>query len=55
MKTINYAEVYTMTKQIVEGDGMRVNLLETLAERIAQKILSSFSTISGVKINVKKP
>lgn len=53
-KTINYAEVYEATKEVVEGEP--VKLIETVAERIATSILTKFSpSIEGVRVKVIKP
>jgi dihydroneopterin aldolase len=50
--TVNYAEVYTVVKDIVES--CRFKLLEALGEAIAEKILHHFS-ITKVEINIRKP
>jgi len=50
--TINYAEVYYVIKECVELK--RYNLLESLAEEIAAKILGLFPC-SRVRIEVHKP
>lgn len=53
-KTVNYAEVYTTVQQIVEGDP--VQLIETVAERIATRLLQEFKgKVFGVRIAVVKP
>lgn len=50
--SVNYAEVYEIVKKEVEQT--QVNLIETLAENIAQRILSTFS-IFEVWVRVVKP
>lgn len=50
--TLNYVEVYTMVKEIVEEREFR--LIETLAENIAQQILSAFD-VKEVVVRVRKP
>lgn len=50
--TINYAEVYQVIKECVESK--RYNLLESLAEEMASKILGLFPC-SKVRIEVHKP
>jgi dihydroneopterin aldolase len=50
--TINYAEVYQTIQAVVTGE--RYNLLERLAERVADQILQKFSC-DGVRIVVHKP
>ncbi len=50
--TVNYASVYRLTRQIVEGEPRR--LLEAVAERLASEILSSFA-VEAVRVRVHKP
>lgn len=50
--TVNYAEVYAVIKELVEK--RRFNLLESLAEAIAQRILTDFS-VEKVEIAIRKP
>lgn len=52
-KTLNYAEVYQEVKKIVEGDPY--DLIEAVAEEIADSLLTGFSTLEGVVVRVKKP
>ena len=53
-KTVNYAEVYTLCKSIVEGEP--VKLIETVAERIAGGILETFKEkVVGVRVVLVKP
>lgn len=53
-KTVNYAEAYTTVQSVVEGDA--VQLIETVAERIAAKILTDYTNqVSGVRVVVVKP
>ncbi|MDG5790178.1 dihydroneopterin aldolase [Evansella sp. AB-P1] len=52
-KTVNYGQVYEVTKGIMEGSP--VNLVETLTERIASDILLSFSIVQVVHVKVTKP
>lgn len=50
--TLNYVDVYTVVKEIVEE---RVfNLIEALAETIANEILQGFA-VEGVTVRVRKP
>ncbi|MBI4198864.1 MAG: dihydroneopterin aldolase [Chloroflexi bacterium] len=49
---VNYSELYRTVKGVVEG--RRYRLLETLAEAIAQGVLSSFP-VQGVRVRVGKP
>lgn len=50
--SVNYVEVYTLVKEIVEE--REFNLLETLAETIAGEILSAYS-VEEVVVRVRKP
>ncbi|MGM0472053.1 MAG: dihydroneopterin aldolase [Bacillota bacterium] len=52
-ESINYAEVYEVTKQVVEGESY--DLIEAVAESIAAKLLSEFTRIKQVQVQVKKP
>jgi 7,8-dihydroneopterin aldolase/epimerase/oxygenase len=51
--TVNYAELHALTKAIVEGPP--VKLIETLAERIASKVLGTYTSISEATVSVTKP
>lgn len=53
-KTVNYAEVYDICREIVEGEP--VKLIEAVAEKIASAILSSYpEKVSGVRVVLVKP
>ncbi len=49
--TINYTDVYRIIEDLMENS--RYNLVETLAEKIADKIFSSFA-IERLKLKVRK-
>lgn len=49
--TVHYGKVYEAVKEILTGSKMK--LLESLAERIAEELLKSFS-ISAVIVRVRK-
>lgn len=51
--TVNYAEAYELTKRIVEGEPYQ--LVEAVAERIAEEVLASFSLVQQCKVKVIKP
>lgn len=51
--TVNYAEAYSLVKTIVEGPPKE--LVETVAEEITTKILSSFDLVQECLIKVTKP
>lgn len=53
-KTMNYAEVYEMCKNIVEGEA--VHLIETVAETVAGTIMTGFAEkVNGVRVLLIKP
>ena len=53
-KTVNYAEVYAICEEIVEGDA--VKLIETVAEKIATALLDVYSEkVMGVRVVLVKP
>ena len=51
-KTVNYVAVHADVRQIVEGPPAK--LIETVAERIAEKILVSYG-VEAVRVRVRKP
>jgi dihydroneopterin aldolase len=51
-ETIDYVEVYRLVEQIVTEE--RYNLIEALAERIAQAVLAKYA-VEEVAVRVKKP
>jgi dihydroneopterin aldolase len=51
--TVDYSELYGLVKQIVEGETYK--LIETLAERIASRILDTYDKIHEVLVKVTKP
>ncbi len=52
-KTVDYGEVHRMARQIVQGSS--VQLIETLAERIAAGTLDEHPAVEAVKVRVAKP
>jgi 7,8-dihydroneopterin aldolase/epimerase/oxygenase len=52
-RTVNYGEVHRMARDIVEGPP--VQLIETLAERIATDVLRNHPAVEAVKVRVAKP
>ncbi|MCA1032810.1 dihydroneopterin aldolase [Bacillus timonensis] len=52
-KTINYADLYQVCRDIVEGEPYR--LVETVAEKIAANILSEFDRVNMCTVKVIKP
>lgn len=51
--TVNYEKVYAIIREHVEGK--RFNLLEALAQTIADEVLKDFSAVSQVTVRVRKP
>ena len=52
-RTVDYGEVHRMARDIVEGPP--VQLIETLAERIATGVLRDHPAVEAVKVRVAKP
>ncbi|WP_209125624.1 dihydroneopterin aldolase [Alkalihalobacillus sp. BA299] len=52
-QTVNYAEVYEVTKMIVEDETHK--LVETIAEKISSAILATFPIVNSCTIKVIKP
>ncbi|OLO27403.1 dihydroneopterin aldolase [Alkalihalophilus pseudofirmus] len=52
-QTVNYAEVYEITKDIVENQTFK--LVETIAERICSSLLKTFPNVQSCTIKVIKP
>lgn len=51
-KTVDYAAVFKKVRAAVEGPPLK--LIEAVAERIAQGILSAFAPVTEVKVRVHK-
>jgi len=51
--TVNYEKVYAIIRDHVEGK--RFNLLEALAQSIADEVLKDFSAVSQATVRVRKP
>jgi dihydroneopterin aldolase len=52
-KAVDYSEVHGLAREIVEGQP--VQLIETLAERIASGTLENHPAVEAVKVKVAKP
>lgn len=52
-QTINYAEIYRLVRNIVEGPSFK--LIEAVAERIAQVLLHAFPRADACRVKVVKP
>lgn len=51
--SVSYADVYAVIKKVVEEE--RYDLLEALAENIANRVLDAFNKIDSIKVKIKKP
>ena len=51
-QTVNYAQVYRLVKEVVEGPSL--NLIEAVAERIAD-VLLALQRVEAVRVRVRKP
>ena len=51
--TVDYVKILQCVEDIVGGTPRR--LIESVAEKLAQKILSDFAQVDGVKITLHKP
>ncbi|WP_404420672.1 dihydroneopterin aldolase [Nibricoccus sp. IMCC34717] len=51
--TVNYAAVYSLCRDIVEGSPVR--LLETLTDRVLKAVLERHPRVAAVHIEVRKP
>ena len=51
--TVDYGKVYNIVEQIVQGEPCR--LVETVAERIAQRVLGAHPTVQSVVVRLEKP
>lgn len=52
-KTVNYGDIYTVVKEIVEGEPKK--LVETVTESIASSLLLSYPLIEQCTVKVTKP
>ncbi len=53
-QTINYAEVYQLIKEKYFNEAISYDLIETVAEKIAETILTNYE-VEKVAVEVKKP
>ncbi len=51
--TVNYADIYHLCQKVVEGPPYK--LVESIAENIAEEILSAFSLVEMCTVKVTKP
>lgn len=52
-KTVNYAEVHYLVKEIVEQKSFK--LIEALAEHIASSVLDTYTIINALTVKLTKP
>ncbi|MGJ9385085.1 dihydroneopterin aldolase [Salipaludibacillus sp. CF4.18] len=52
-KTVNYAKVYELTKEVIEGEP--VKLVETLTAQLSDRLLEEFSIVEACVVKVIKP
>ncbi len=54
-RTVDYRDAFRICREIVEGPS--VGLIETLAERIAERLLTSYAAVdvSEVVVRIRKP
>jgi dihydroneopterin aldolase len=51
--TVDYVRVHEVCRELVEGK--KVRMIETLAARIAERLLADFPRLTSVDVLVKKP
>ena len=51
--TVNYSELFQVVREVVSGEPR--NLLETLGEDIAARVLGMFKAVDRVRVRVAKP
>lgn len=51
--TVNYGEVYTEVKKVVEGPSKK--LVEAVAEEIATTVLRTFPRVQSIRVRLEKP
>lgn len=51
--TVNYAEVYASARDIVTGPTCQ--LIETVAERISERILTDHALVESLTVRIRKP
>jgi dihydroneopterin aldolase len=52
-QTVNYAAVYATVREIVTGEPYQ--LIEAVAERIAQRVLQGHPRIESLSVRIRKP
>ncbi|WP_277673969.1 dihydroneopterin aldolase [Piscibacillus halophilus] len=51
--SMDYGQVYQVIQRVVEGEAK--NLIETVAEKIAQSLFNAFNKLEAVKVHIDKP
>jgi 7,8-dihydroneopterin aldolase/epimerase/oxygenase len=52
-ETVNYEQIYTLVQDIITNQ--KFNLIETVAKRIADRILATYEQVRAVRVRVRKP
>lgn len=52
-RTVNYADVYRTVEEVVTGPSLQ--LIETVAERVAELVLQRFERVERVEVRLQKP
>jgi dihydroneopterin aldolase len=52
-QTVNYAEVYGIVRTIVTGEPRQ--LIEAVAEQIAQQVLAGYEAVESLTVSIRKP
>jgi dihydroneopterin aldolase len=52
-QTVNYAEVYSTARDVVTGPPCQ--LIETVAQRIADRVLADHTAVEAVVVRIRKP
>ena len=51
--TINYSRLYGVVREVMDGE--QHNLLESLGEQIAARVLAGFEPVQRVRVRIAKP
>lgn len=52
-KTVDYSEIYRQAREVAEGEPL--NLVETVAERIAASVIERHHPVQAIRVKVAKP
>lgn len=51
--TVNYSRLYEVVRGVMDGE--RHNLLESLGEQVAARVLAGFDAVQRVRVRIAKP